>query len=162
MDRVERLPEKLEVIQKLAEHCNVDELRQFLGLTGFYRKFVPFYADITQCLTKLQRKGIRYEWSYQCKSAFNTLIEELCKAPTLQYPDPNRPFELFTDASHYFYSGILHQAKIGDPEQFIPNAYFSGCFNAAQQNCNVMMKEAYAAYQSIQKFQFYLGGALCN
>ena len=83
---VEPLPEKLEAIQKLAAPQNVDKLRQFLGLTGFYRKFVPFYADITQCLTKLLRKGIRYEWSDQCDNAFNTLIEELCKAPTLQYP----------------------------------------------------------------------------
>ena len=106
--------------------------------------------------------GIRYGWSDQCESAFNTLIEELCKAPTLQYPDPNRPFELFTHASHYCYSGILHQAKIRDPEQLIPIAYFSGCFNAAQQNYNVTMKETYAACQSIHKFQFYLGAALCN
>ena len=95
-------------------------------------------------------------------SAFNTLIEELCKATTLQYLDPNRPFELFTDASHYCYSGILHQAKIGDPEQLIPIRYFSDCFNAAQQNYNITMKEAYATYWSIQKFQFYLGGTLCN
>ena len=80
----------------------------------------------------------------------------------LQYPDPNRPFELFTGAPHYCYSGILHQAKIGDPERLIPIAYFSGCFNAAQQNYNVTMKEVYAAYQSVQEFQFYLGGALCN
>ena len=92
------------------------------------------------------KKGIRYEWSDQCESAFNILIKELCKAPTLQYPDPNRPFELFTDASHYHYSGILHQAKIEDPEQLIPIAYFSGSFNAAQQNYNLTMKEVYAAY----------------
>ena len=136
----------------------MDELRQFLGLTGFYRKFVPFYADITKCLTKLLKKGIKFDWTEQCESVFNTLIEELCAAPTLQYPDPNKPFELFTDASHYCYSGILHQARREDPEQLIPIAYFSGCFNPAQQNYNVMMKEAYVAYQSIKKFQFYLRG----
>ena len=121
---MELLPEKLEAIQKLAAPQNIDELRQFLGLTGFYRNFVLFYADITQCFTKLLRKGIKYEWTEQCKSAFNTLIEELCTTPTLQYPDPNKPFELFTDASHYCYSGILHQAKREDPEQLIPIAYF--------------------------------------
>ena len=115
-DGVEPLPEKLEAIQKLAAPQNVDELRQFLGLTGFYRKFVPFYADITQCLAKLLRKVIRDEWSDQCASAFNTLIEELCTAPTLQYLDLNRCFELFTDVSHYCYSGIVHQSERGDPE----------------------------------------------
>ena len=145
-DGVEPLPEKLEAIQKLAAPQNMDELRQFLGLTGFYRKFVPFYADITKCLTRLLKKGMKFEWIEQCKSAFNTLIKELCMAPMLQYPDPNKPFELFTDASHYCYSGILHQARKEDPEQLIPIAYFSGCFNPAQQNYNVTMKEAYAAY----------------
>ena len=104
---------------------------------------------------------MKFEWTEQCKSAFNTLIKELCAVPTLQYPDPNKPFELFTDASHYCFSGILHQARKEDPEQLIPIAYFSGCFNPAQQNYNVTMKEAYVAYRSIQKFQFYLGGALC-
>ena len=124
MDGVEPLPEKLEAIQKLATPQNVDELRQFLALAGFYRKFVPFYADITQCLTKLLRKGIMYEWSDQCKSAFNTLIEKLCKAPTLQYPDPNRPFELFTDASHYCYSGILQQATDRESRAINTNCIF--------------------------------------
>ena len=69
-----------------------------------------FYADITNCLTKLLRKGTEFQWSEQCSIAFNTLKEELCKMPSLQYPDPNKPFMLFTDASNYSYSGILHQA----------------------------------------------------
>ena len=152
-DRAEPLPEKLEVIQKLAAPGNADELRQFWELTGFDRKFVPFYADITKCLTRLLKKGIKFEWTEQCKSAFNTLIEELCVAPTLQYPDPNKPCELFTDASHYCYSGILHQVRKEDSEQLIPIAYFSGCFNPAQQSYNITMKEAYVEYQLIQKFQ---------
>ena len=77
---------------------------------------------------------------------FNTLIEELCAAPTLQYPDPNKPFKLFMDASHYCYSGILHQVRKEDPEQLIPIAYFFGCFIPAQQNYNATTKEAYVAY----------------
>ena len=124
----------------------MDELRQFLGLPVFYRKFVPFYADITKCLTRLLEKGMKFKWTQQCESVFNTLIEELCVVPMLQYPDPNKPFELFTDASHYCYSGILHQVRKEDPEKLIPITYFSGCFNPIQQNYNITMKEAYVAY----------------
>ena len=131
-DGVEPLPEKLEVIQKLAAPQNMDELRQFLALIGFYRKSVPFYVNITKCLTRLLKKGMKFKWTEQCESAFNTLIKELSAVPALQYPDPNKPFELFTDASHYCYSGILHQVRKEDPEQLIPIAYFSGCFNPAQ------------------------------
>ena len=80
---VQPLPGKVESIKKLVVPTNVDELHQFLGITGFYRKFVPFYADITNCLTKLLRKGTEFTWSDQCNNAFNILKEELCKMPSL-------------------------------------------------------------------------------
>ena len=73
---VQSLPEKLEAIKKLLAPINVDELWQFLGITGFYRKCVPFYADITDCLTKLLRKGAEFQWSEQCNNVFNILREE--------------------------------------------------------------------------------------
>ena len=76
---VQPLPDKLEAIKKLLAPTNVDELCQFLGITGYYRKFVPFYADITNCLTKLLRKGTEFQRSEQCNNTFNTLKEELCK-----------------------------------------------------------------------------------
>ena len=63
VDGVQPLPEKLEAIKKLLVPTNVDELCQFLCITGFYRKNVPFYADITNCLTKLLRKGTKFQWS---------------------------------------------------------------------------------------------------
>ena len=93
VDGVQPLPEKLEAIKKLLAPTNIDELCQFLGITGFYRKFVPFYADITNCLIKLLRKGAEFQWSEQCNNAFNILKEELCKIPSLQYLDPNKPFK---------------------------------------------------------------------
>ena len=137
VDGVQPLLEKLEAIKKLLAPTNMDELCQFLGITGFYRKSVPLYADITNCLTKLLRKGNEFQWPEQCNNAFNILKEELCKMPSLQYPDPTKPFKLFTDTSNYSYSGILHQAKDKEPAQLIPIAYFSGSFNHTQQLWNV-------------------------
>ena len=102
----------------------MDKLHQFLGITCFYRKCVSFYADITNCLTKMLRKGTEFQWSEQCNNAFNILKEELCKMPSLQYPHPYKPFKLFTDMSNYDYSGILHQAQDEEPAQLIPIAYF--------------------------------------
>ena len=159
---VQPLPEKVEAIKKLVASTNVDELHQFLGNTGFYRKFVPFYANITNCLTKLLRKGTQFTWSDQCNNAFNILKAELCKMPSLLYPDHNKPFKLFTDMSNYSYSGILNQAHGEDPSQLIPIAYFLGCFNRTQQLWNKTQKECYAVYKSINKFSFYLTGAECT
>ena len=116
MDGVQPLPDKLEAIKKLQAPTNVDELHQFLGITGFYRKFVPFCAEITSCLTKLLRKGAEFQWSQQCNNVLNILKEKLCKMPSLQYADPNKPFKLFTDTSNYSYFGFFHQAQDEEPD----------------------------------------------
>ena len=78
---------------------------------------------------------------------------------SLQYPDPNKLFKLFTDDSNYSYSGILHQVQDEGSDQQIPITYFSGSFNWTQQLWNVTQKEHYAVYMSINKFSFYLTGA---
>ena len=97
--------------------------------------------DITNCLTKLLRKGAEFQWSKQCNNTFNILIEELCKMPSLQYPDPNKPFKLFTDASNYSYSGILHQAKDEEPDQLIPIAYFFQEVSTKHSNFGMLPKK---------------------
>ena len=84
---VQLLPEKVESIKKLLAPTNVDALHQFLGITGF-QEICTFYAKIPNCLTKLLRKGTDFKWSDQCNNAFNVPKEELCKMPSLQYPDP--------------------------------------------------------------------------
>ena len=81
---------------------------------------------------------------------------------SLQYPDPNKPFKLFTDMPNYSYSSILNQAHGEDPAQLVPIAYFSGCFNRTQQLWNITQKECYTVYKSINKFSFYLTEAECT
>ena len=133
MDGVQPLPEKVDAIQALQPLKDVNELRQFLGLVGFYRKFILFFADITICLNKMLGKGATFDWIEQCENAFNLLTEELTKMPALQYSNPNKPFQLFTDASKHSCSRILNQKKEGQPNagepELIAIAYFSGTFN---------------------------------
>ena len=92
----------------------------------------------------------------QCNNAFKLLKYKLIKMPRLQYPNPNKHFMLFTDASKHSYSGILNQVETpkqsGAQVNLIPIAYFSGSFGGAQQLWNTTQKECYAVYQSIQKF----------
>ena len=86
--------------------------------------------------------------------------------PKLQYPNPNKPFKLFTDTSKHNNSGILHQeetsGKPGAEANLIPIAYFSGSFGSTQQLWNTTQKECYVVYQSIKKFAFYLAGFKCT
>ena len=69
---------------------------------------------------------------------------------------------MFTDASKYCYSGILHQEKEDEPDTLIPIAYFSDSFNETQQLWNTTQKECYTVYKSVKRFSFYLTGAKCT
>ena len=105
----EPLPEKLESICKMPAPRTAKEVKQFLGLIGYYRKFVPRFADISRPLTKLTRHNVVFEWTDQCSKAFNHLCELLMQYPILRYPDPTQGYILYTDASGIGWSGVLTQ-----------------------------------------------------
>ena len=85
------------------------EVRQFLGLVGYYRKFVPKFADIARPLTNLTKQDVKFEWSEKCQKTFQLLKDMLLKEPVLKYPDPSKPYTLFTDASKYAWACVLTQ-----------------------------------------------------
>ena len=78
---IEPLPEKLESLKEMPPPTNPREVRQFLGLAGYYRKFVPKYADIARPLTNLTKQDVSYEWTNRCQQTFEFLKEMLLKEP---------------------------------------------------------------------------------
>ena len=76
---IEPLPEKLESLKDMPPPTNAKEVRQFLGLAGYYRKFVPKYADIARPLTNLTKQDVPYEWTNRCQQTFEFLKEMLLK-----------------------------------------------------------------------------------
>ena len=132
----------------------------------FHRKFIPFFANVTAYLHCMLQKGAVFKWTEHCINIFDLLKEDLVKMPRLQYPNPNKPFKLFTDASKHSYSGILHQEEVSEQPNVEPNLvpieYFSCSFNKTQQLWNTTQKECYTVYWSIQKFSFYLAGTKCT
>ena len=85
------------------------EVKQFLGLVGYYHKFIPRFADISRVLTQLTRKDTDFNWKKECQECFQILKEVLQKAPILKYPDPQASYTLYMDASKYTYAGVLTQ-----------------------------------------------------
>ena len=85
------------------------EIKQFLGLTGYYRKFVPRFSEISRPLAKLTVKDTSFEWTPQCQFSFEMLKDALMSAPILRYPDTEKPYTIFTDASKYGWAGVLTQ-----------------------------------------------------
>ena len=140
---MEPLPEKLEAINNLAPARNIDEACHILRLLGYYRSFIPAFANITLPITNLLKKNTPFIWSSNCQQALDYLKEIFCNKPLLQFPDPNKPYILYTDASNNAYSGILCQ-PVNSGQDIRPVAYFSGTFTVQNKSWCATEKEVYA------------------
>ena len=148
-DGIRPLKDKLDTIRDMPAPHNSKEVKQFLGLVGYYRKFVPHFAALSRPLMKLTCKDKVFEWTHECKKAFNTLKESLCEQPILKYADTKKGYTLYTNASKYGWAGILtqlHTTKIEGKTITTdhPVAYVSGLFRGSQLNWAALTKEAYA------------------
>ena len=155
------LPEKLESIRNMPRPKSAKEVKQFLGLIGYYRKFVPRFSDLARSLTNLTRHDVEFSWTDKCEKSFNHLRELLMEHPILRYPDPSQGYTLFTDASGIGWAGVLTQEfadEKGKKKQH-PICYVSGQFRGSQQNWAALTKEAYAIYMSVRKLSFYITDA---
>ena len=163
-EQISPLPNKLDCIRHMPAPKNVKEIKQFLGLTGYYRKFVPRFADISRPLTTLTKKDKKFEWTPACQKSFDLLKETLCGEPVLKYADTSKPYTLYTDASKFSWAGVLTQSHttVIDGKSTTtdhPVAFVSGLFRGSQLNWAILMKEAFAIYMSIKKLSFYLTDA---
>ena len=148
---IEPMPDKLSAIKEMPAPRNPKEIKQFLGLVGYYQKFIPRFSDIAKLLTRLTRHDTLLVWCKKCKFSFQTLKEALCTQPILEFLDPQRPYVLFTDASKYAWPGVLTQPYTEETEGKTvtvhhPVMYVSGLFRGSQLNWAALTKEAYAIY----------------
>ena len=155
------LPNKLDCIKHMPALKDVNEIKQFLGLTGYYRKFVPRFADIPRPLTTLMKKDRKFEWTPACQKSFELLKETLCGEPVLKYADTSKPYTLYTDASNFGWAGVLTQSHttVIDGKSATtdhPVTFVSGLFRGSQLNWAALTKEAFAIYMSVKKLLFYL------
>ena len=116
-------PKRVMAVQDFPAPCNVTELRQFLGLASYYRRFVAQFAKIASPLHRLTGKDVRWEWTEDCQTAFSELKQRLLNSPVLVYPDFDLDFILETDASKDGLGAILSQKKADD--KLHPVAYAS-------------------------------------
>ena len=164
LEGISPLPNKLDCIQHMPSPKNVKEIKQFLGLTGYYRKFVPRFADISRPLTTLTKKDKKFEWMPACQKSFDLLKETLRGESVLKYADTGKPYTLYTDASKFGWAGVLTQSHttVIDGKSTTtdhPVAFVSGLFRGSQLNWATLTKEEFAIYMSVKKLSFYLTDA---
>jgi hypothetical protein len=87
----------------------IHQIRSFLGLAGYYCRFIPDLSRIAKPMTELLKKGVKFEWSQQCKDAFHTLRQHLTTAPVLAQPNNAKPFDVYCDALGTRHGCVLMQ-----------------------------------------------------
>ena len=87
------------------------EIRSFLGLAGYYRRFIEGFSKIAMSLTQLTKKGQKFEWTENCENSFQELKKRLTTSPVLALPDPNGHFVVFCDASKMGLGCVLMQDR---------------------------------------------------
>lgn len=150
---VEPNPEKIQAVVDRKEPRNPKDIKSFLGLTGYYRRFIPNYAQLAKPLTSLLKKDTIFKFDEKCKESFLKLKQFLISKPILQYPDFSKPFVLTTDASNEAIGSILSQG-----EHDLPIAYYSATLNNAERNYSTTEKELLAIVKSCKHFRPYLYG----
>ena len=146
-------PTLLTAIREIGTSKNATEVRSFLGLTGYYRRYVKNFAAIAGPLHALTRKDAVFYWSPECQQAFNCLKTLLTTSPITAFPDFNLPFRLYTDASTSGLEAILAQVQEGK-ERIICCA--SRSLNQAEKAYPATKLECLAIVWAVAKFRPYL------
>ncbi|XP_042051252.1 uncharacterized protein LOC121796474 [Salvia splendens] len=143
-------PSKIEAMVDWPTPTTVKQLRGFLGLTGYYRRFIAHYAIIASPLTDLLKKD-SFAWSEAATESFNRLKTAMVSAPVLRLPDFTKTFYLETDASDFGVGAVLLQDNH-------PMAFFSKKLGPRRRVTSTYHKELYAIVEAVQKWRQYLLG----
>ncbi|GJV38473.1 putative reverse transcriptase domain-containing protein [Tanacetum coccineum] len=104
-------PAKIEAIKDWASPKTPTKIRQFLGLAGYYRRFIEGFSKIARPMTKLTQKSVKFEWGEKAEAAFQLLKQKLCSAPILALPEGSENFVVYCDASHKGLGAVLMQRE---------------------------------------------------
>lgn len=154
-------PEKVSCVLKVPLPKTVTELRRFLGMAGWYRRFIHCFATVAAPMHDLVKgggKGRKLVWDEKSISCFEKMKQCLVSAPLLQTPDFTKPFFIYSDASDGCIGGVLTQFCEDDPKQDRPIAYVSRKLRGAEMHYDTTEKECLAVVFCVDKFSEFVEG----
>jgi hypothetical protein len=148
-------PSKVQEVMDWKPPKSVYQIRSFLRLAGYYRRFIPDFSRIAKPMTELLKKEVKFVWSEACMKAFHTLRQHLTSAPVLVKPDNSNPFEVFCDTSGTGLGCVLMQEG-----RVI--AYASRALRPHEINYPIHDLELAAVVHTLKIWRHYLMGNCCN
>ena len=104
---IKPLTDKIDTILRLQPATTVTEVKHIIGITNYYKKFLPLLSKLIRPLHQLTRKNVPFEWTTDCQNSLDCLKHTITSAPILIYPEPTKLYMLYTDSSKYTWAGIL-------------------------------------------------------
>ena len=148
-------PAKVIAVRGLEPPTTLTQVRAYLGLVGYYRRFIPNFAQIANPLHSLLKRSSEKVWGPECQQAFEALKQALLEAPILKRPTPDDPFILQTDWSGHTIAAVLCQLQEGKEH---PIAYASRSLSVAERNYSATEGECLAVVWACKYFRQYLWG----
>ena len=152
-------PDKVKVILNYPTPKKPKDIKVFLGMAGWYRRFIKDFSKIARPLCKLTSKNTKFQWSEEAENSFTELKSALVSAPILKSPDFTKQFSIHTDASAYAIGAVLTQDHDGFDH---PIAYLSRSLTKNEINYSTTERELLAVIFALEQFQRYIGGQKCN
>ena len=153
-DGIQVDPDKTQAISTFPIPKCPKQVKSFLGVCNYYRKFIQGYAKLASPLTKLTAKDIQFSWGEEQNYAFQTLKQRLLSAPILVYPDFHKPFIISTDASDQAIGYVLGQRDQHGREQAI--AYGGRKLHRDEQKWHISEKEGLSLVEAVKQFRLYI------
>ena len=150
-------PAKIDLVKNFPTPKSQQEVRSFLGLVNYYRRFVKNFSAIAAPLNALLKNQVKFDWNQFADRSFQTIKAALTTAPILAYPDFSRQFILYTDASNQAIGYILGQKDEQGKETVI--AYGGRALPGAELRYLITEKETLALVDGIRHFKVYLAHA---
>jgi hypothetical protein len=148
-------PSKVQEVMDLKPPTSVHQIRSFLGLAGYYHRFIPDITKIAKPMTELLKKGVKFVWDEDCEEAFHTVRAQLTTAPVLSQPNNTKSFDIYCDASGTDLGCVLMQDN-----RVI--AYASRALRPHEKNYPTHDLELAAVIHALKIWRHYLMGTHCN
>jgi len=154
---IEMEEEKIDGVLSWPEPKNVKDVRKFLGLTNYYRRFIKDFTRVARPINMLTRKDIKWQWGVEQQKAFDELKRVFTTKPVLAAPDLDKEFKVEANASNYATGGVLSM-KCSD-EMWRPIAFISKSLSDMERNYEIHNKEMLAVVRCLEVWRHFLEGA---